>query len=43
MQEKEEYREPAVEFLEIDDVVVASNDPNPGSGPGDDGSIHPIG
>lgn len=42
MQEKEEYREPAVEFLEIDDVIVASNDPDPGPG-GDDGSIHPIG
>ena len=40
MQEKEEYREPAVEFLEIDDVVVASNDPGPGGG---DGSLHPIG
>lgn len=40
MQEKEEYREPAVEFLEIDDVIVASG---PGSGPGDDGSLHPIG
>ena len=42
MQEKEEYREPAVEFLEIDDVIVASG-PDPGSGPGDDGSLHPVG
>ena len=42
MQEKEEYREPAVEFLEIDDVIVASG-LGPGSGPGDDGSFHPIG
>lgn len=41
MQEKEEYREPAVEFLEIDDVIVASG-PDPGPG-GDDGSLHPIG
>ena len=40
MQKKEEYSDPAVEFLEIDDVIVASGpDPDPGPGGDDEGDF----